>query len=213
MRPRESELTALSIVAALEADRGNLVEASARFEEAVSLARDLGDRQHSSAMLADFATIETSAGNYDELAGARRGGAGGRPVARSPVGTLVTQHNIAWTLLEMDRVEESAEQMRRLIHQALDLDEPAMLLPQALDFSVVLERLGEHEYAVLLLGATDAGYDQLGIPPDVLQRESRTILIARTKAALPDDEWDTTYKAGRRTPIEDALHAVAGPGL
>jgi tetratricopeptide (TPR) repeat protein len=197
-------------VAALEADRGEVVEARARYVEAVGLSRDLGDDTALFGCLADFAALETSARNYTrslEL------GEQALAVARGlghTVGALNIQHNIGWTLLEMGRVDEAAEQMRRVIEEGLDLDEPSMLLPQALDFAVVLQRLGDHEYAVLLLGATDAGYDRLGVPPNPQQREDRTMLIALTKAALSDDDWETTYEAGQRTPIEDALHAVTG---
>jgi tetratricopeptide (TPR) repeat protein len=204
-----AELMALYTLAALDGDRDNVTEARTRYEEAISLAREIGDRLALFGCLADYAAMETSARNYNRSLELGEQALDVAHAIGHTVGALITQHNIGWTLLEMNRVDEAADQMRRVIDQALDLDEPSMLLPQALDFAVVLERLGENEYAVLLLGATDAGYDSLGVPPYPVQREDRSMLMARTRSVMPEEEWDTAYEAGLRTPIEDALRAVA----
>ncbi len=203
-------LMALNTMAALEWDLGLPESAHLLYEEAIAVARRIGDRVSLHGCLVDLASLESSEHNYP-----RSLELGGEALAiardlRHTVGTLVAQHNMAWTLLEMGRVGEAQEEMRRVIGQALDLDEPSLFLPVGLDYAVVLAALSADASAVRLLGATDATHDRLGSRPDPLQQGDRASLIDATKAALTSEAWNDAYEAGRHTPIEDALTLAIG---
>jgi predicted ATPase/class 3 adenylate cyclase len=203
-------MVALNTMAALEWGNGRRKEARALYQETATLARALGDQAYLQLTLVDYAALESDTGDHQRSLDLTEEALGLALDLGHTVGALISQHNAGWTLLEMGRLEEAAEQMRRVIVQALDLDEPSILLPLALDFSIVLGRSGLEEYAVLLLGATDASYDRLGIAIDPMQRADRDVLIESTKGVLSIDDWETAYQAGLRTPLEDALTAVAG---
>lgn len=204
-----AEMVALNTMATLEWANDRLSVARSMYTEAAEVARAVGDRSYLQSILVNFAAMESAAGDHQRALDLNEEALGLAREIGHTVGALVSQHNIGWTLLAMGRVEDAADQMRMVIDEALDLDEPAVLLPQALDFSVVLGRLGLEEYAVLLLGATDAGYDRLGMSIEPLQRTDRELLIESTKEVLSAEEWETAYAAGRRTPLEDALTAVS----
>jgi hypothetical protein len=120
---------------------------------------------------------------------------------------------MAWTLLEMGRAAEAQEEMRRVISQAIELDEPSLFLPVALDYAVVLAELGHHRSAVRLIGATDGAHERIGSRPDPVQQGDRAGLIDTTGKALAADEWNDAYQAGRLTNLEEALtRAIAEPG-
>ena len=113
-------LTALNTIASLEWDLGHQEVAHVFYEEAISVARSIGDRVLLHGALVDLASLESSQKNY-----ARSLDLGAEALAiardlRHTVGALVAQHNMAWTLLEMGRAEEAQEEMRRVIGQALD---------------------------------------------------------------------------------------------
>jgi predicted ATPase/class 3 adenylate cyclase len=201
-------LTALNTMAALEWDLSRHDAAHHLYEEAISVARRIGDRVSLHGCLVDLASLESSEHNY-----AHSLELGGEALAiardlRHTVGALVAQHNMAWTLLRLGRVAEAQEEMCVVISQALDLDEPSLFLPVALDYAVVLATLEAHTPAVRLLGAVDAAHERLGSQPDPLQQGDRTGLIETTTAALASDDWNAAYETGRDTPIEDALAAA-----
>jgi len=198
-------LAALNTMAALEWDRDDRDTAHRLYEEAISVARRIGDRVSLQTCLIDLASLESAQHNY-----ARSLELGGESLAiardlRHTVGALIAQHNMAWTLLEMGQPAEAQDEMRRVIQQALELDEPSLFLPVALDYGVVLAELGRHRAALRLVGATDAAHERIGSQPDPMQQGDRTGLIDKTTSALTPEEWDDAYQAGRSTPLEDAL--------
>lgn len=208
--PRSATLAALTTLSALERDRGRPDDARPMCQEAIDIARDLGDRVALQGVLVDLSSLESSEGNYERsLELGTEAVALARELGHT-VGTLIARHNMAWTLLEMGRADEAREEIRYVLRRALELDEESMLRPAALDYAVVLAELGDHETAVRLLGSTDAAYRRLGRPPDPLQQDDRLSLIASTKAALTRVEWSDAYADGGAVPIEDALIEAVG---
>ena len=98
---------ALTELADVEAERGELAAARSLYEEAVGVARESGDRGQLRVVLGEFAILEASEGHYERsleldaeaLAIARELG--------DPIGALTAEHNMACTLREMGRVEDA----------------------------------------------------------------------------------------------------------
>ena len=204
-------MSSLITLATLEWEGGEEVAARATYEEAISLARESGDQTSLHGCLLDLATFESYQHHYER---AIELGAESLKIAQDlghTFGALIARHNIAWEMLQMGRVDEAADEMRRVIVESLDLDEQAMLLAVALDYAVVLAALGSPRAAVRLLGAADAGYQHLDSLVDPLQQDDRAQLIDNTKACLAADEWDEAYASGRTTRIEDALAESVDP--
>jgi hypothetical protein len=103
-------------------------------------------------------------------------------------------------------VEEAREHLRNLIPQQLAFSEPDRLPCVAEDHGAVLAELGDHQPAVLLLGAADAMRERLGTPRDPAQQADIAEPIAKARTALPTQEWNDAHQTGRNTTVEDALN-------
>jgi tetratricopeptide (TPR) repeat protein len=196
---------ALLTLAGMELHRGKYAATRSLLEEALMVARESGDKRYVQHALADFAILEDSEGNYQRstelytevLHLARE--LGDTAIA------LTARHNMACILREMGRVEEAQMQMRNLIPQHLQLTPAPGLTVLAEDYAAILAELGDHSLAVRLLGAADARRERLQTPRDAWQQAEIAETIAKTRAALPTQEWNDSYQTGRNTTIEDTL--------
>jgi hypothetical protein len=117
-----------------------------------------------------------------------------------------------WVLRLSGHPEEAQERILRSIPHHLRLNEPEMLLDIAEQYAAILADLGDHPTAVRLLGTADAMRERQAtprLPTDQAEIDEQT---AKTHAALPDQEWEAAYQAGRNTTAEHALtevHAAA----
>jgi predicted ATPase len=204
-------LAALGTMAVLEWDRGNPELSLPLYEEAIAVARRIGDRVSLQGCLVDLASVVSAQHDYSRSLELNQEALAIARNLRHSVGALIAQHNMAWTMLEMGRVAEAEEEMRRVIRQAMELDEPSLFLPVALDYAVVLARLGQEQSAVRLLGAVEVAHERIGSQPDPLQEVDRLSLIETTRAALDEAEWGAIHAEGRTRAIEDAMmEAVEG---
>jgi tetratricopeptide (TPR) repeat protein len=178
-------------------------------EEAISVARETGDKVALADALGDFALLEASERNYhlaldlntEALALAGELGDPGR--------VLTARYNVAWFLRLMGRAQEALEQMRNLIPHIIERNDPDFLTILAQDYAAILADLGDHHRAVRLLGAADAMHQRLGIPGDPTQQGLLADPIAKTHGAMTSEDWDAAYQAGRNTTVEDILTEAA----
>ena len=206
---------ALSTLAVIENDRGHPDVARALYEEALDVARSGKDNVQLEECLAGFASLETAEGNFERsealideaIAIAREHG--------DSTSVRAYEHDHACTMWRMGRVEDAQRHMRDSIPGFLRDNEPRMLVVLAEDYAAVLAELGQHQRAVRLLGAAEAMRQRLGTPRPATQQADLVEPIAKTHAALTDQEWQAAYRSGSDTTVEDALteaHAATLPG-
>lgn len=116
-----------------------------------------------------------------------------------------TDHNIACVLRKLGRVREAHELMSREIHNDARTSPSIDNLSGAEDYAAVLADAGFAELAALLVGASDAERQRIGIARDDWQE--REVTEARTSAlpALTTTEWNDAYARGGTMTILDAL--------
>jgi hypothetical protein len=203
---------ALTELADIEAERGELASARSLYGEAVGVARESGDRSQLRVVLGEFAILEASEGHHEEsltldaqaLAIARELG--------DPIGAVTAEHNMACTLREMGRVIDAQQQMRSLVPRSLEVAGPGALTALAEDYAAILAELGDHSSAVRLLGAADAMRERLGSPRHHVQAAEIADPIAKTRDGLSEPTWNQAYQAGRASTIEAALREASAAG-
>jgi tetratricopeptide (TPR) repeat protein len=205
---------ALTELADVEAERGELAGARDLYEAAVGVARECGDRSQLRVVLGEFAILEASEGDHEQslaldaeaLAIARELG--------DPIGALTAEHNMACTLREMGRVDDARQQMRNLVPRGLEVAGPGALTALAEDYAAILAEVGDYRSAVRLLGAADTMRQRLGSPRHQVQAAEIAGPVAKTRAGLPGQTWRQAYEAGCGSSIEAALReasAAEGP--
>jgi tetratricopeptide (TPR) repeat protein len=200
---------ALTELADVEAERGELAAARSLYEEAVGVARESGDRGQLRVVLGEFAILEASEGHHERsleldaeaLAIARELG--------DPIGGLTAEHNMACTLREMGRIDEALQQMRNLLPRGLEVAGPGALTALAEDYAAILAEVGDYPSAVRLLGAADTMRQRLGSPRHQMQAAEIAGPIAKTRDGLPEQTWSQAYQAGRESTIEAALREAS----
>ena len=203
---------ALRTLAVIESDSGHPVPSRELFEEALQVARASGDRAQVRAVLGAFAALENFVHDHqraidldtEALAIARELG--------DSAAAGFAQHDMACGLRMLGRVEEARRLMHDLIPQTLRTNESVDLMNFAEDYAAILADLDDPRPAVRLLGAADAARERFLASRDLLQQAELDGPIAKTHAALPVDEWDDLYTAGRLTTVEDALDELLKAG-
>jgi predicted ATPase/class 3 adenylate cyclase len=201
---------AVCTLAQLEMERGRTDEAFGLFEEAADLARSVGDVDARSSrqlrrILGSFAQVEYVRGEYQrslDLAEevidlSRRAG--------DIYMVQGVRQNIACTLRLMGRLTEAEEEMRAIIPQVLNFNEPYSVIGVTEDYGAILADLGDSRRALEMFGAADAMRARLGIPRLPSQDSEMAGPIAKTRRELTETDWKDAWQAGGSTPIEEAL--------
>ena len=200
---------ALTELADVEAESGDLAAARSLFDEAVGVARVAGNRGQLRVVLGEFAILEATEGQPER---ALELDAEALSIAREledPIGMLTSEHNMAVTLREIGRLDEAHQQMRSLVPRSLEIAGPAALAALAEDFAAILAEVGDHVSAVRLLGAADTLRERVGYPRHHLQAAEIAGSIDLTRAALSGDAWDRAYQSGRGSTMEEALREAS----
>ncbi len=205
---------ALVSLATMETNRGEVDTARRLFQEALGAARSCGDWYVVSVLLS-LSFLEGSQGNLEKSVALNQEAL---PIAHNlqdPAAMVVLRQNMACDLRLLGDLEKAHQQMQEVIPLALGLNEPANLPTIAEDYAAILAELGEHHFAVRLLGAADAMRERNATPRPSLQQDEIAGPIAKTRAALSPAEWQAAYQAGRDVTVEDALtkaHAATVTG-
>ena len=201
---------AVCTLASLEMECGNNSEAASLFAEAADLARSVGNVDARSSrqlrrVLGNFALFEYTRGEFQrslDLAGEVLNlshQAGDIYMAQG------VRQNIACTLRLMGRVREAEQEMRGIIPQVLNFNEPYAVIGVSEDYGAILADLGDSRKAVEMFGAADATRARLGIRRTPSQDLEIAGPIARTHRNLTATEWQNAWQAGCDTPIEEVL--------
>ena len=196
---------ALRTLAWVEQERGHSHAARALYEEAVSAARASSDIPILRGCLWSFADFEAQQGNFERftelineaIAGARADG--------DYAWALTYEVSKAWVLRLMGEPEEAQQRILHLIPEHLRINEPEVLVDITEAYAAVLADLGNHLAAVRLLGAADAMRERQAAPRLPTHEAEIAEQVAKTRAALSDEEWQDAYHAGRNTPLDNAL--------
>jgi tetratricopeptide (TPR) repeat protein len=160
-------------------------------------------------LLSQYAHIESLEGNHtmakemldEALQLARK--------RNSPVMILGLEHSFAHIQLMMGQTQEAADHMQRSIPRVLQLNDPGFIISFAEDYSAALAELGDHELAVLLLGAAEATRERLAIFRNPNAEPAVAEIRSKTQSALSSKDWNTIYQSGRDTRVEDVLTSAA----
>jgi predicted ATPase len=201
---------ALTLLAAVQFERGESAEARAAFEESVELARQAGDLLVLQDALSNFASLEAQAGNHRRSLELETEAL---DIARATGDTYRESgliQNLACTLRMLGRVGEAHARIRALGRFVADHFQGIYLISLAEDYGAILADLGDHPAAARLFGAAEAARDELAYPRDRLQETEVAPAVARSRAALPASVWDEEYGAGRSMSLDDlTAHLIA----
>jgi len=196
---------ALITLAWTEVTRGDHAAARLLLEEASALARAADCLRYVAGALRELANLEHIEHNYQRALELNTEAVSVANHIGNPTTSLLAQHNMACDLLRLGRVQDAHQLMRSLVPQHLKLDLGPFLVAIAEDYAAVLVEVGLGHQAVHLIGAADAKREREDHHRDQTQQTEVADTLARARAALSTQEWDTSYEAGRGTAIRDAL--------
>ncbi len=209
MGDNSSLALALTELADVEAERGDLAAARSFFAEAVGVARGAGDRSQLRVVLGEFAIHEATEGRLERSLELDTEALAISRELEDPIGAMTSEHNMAVTLRELGRVDEALEQMRSLVPHSLEIAGPAALAALAEDYAAILAEVGDHASAVRLVGAADGLRERVGYPRHHLQAAEIAGPMARAREGLSEQAWQEAYDAGATSTIETALREVS----
>jgi tetratricopeptide (TPR) repeat protein len=182
------------------------------FEEAIALARDVGDKARLADALQNLAWIEQAERHYDRAVALQRSALDLYRAVGNDWMMLTVEHNVGCVYRAMGQPEEAWRTMTKQLPQLVQLADPSSLISIAEECAAVFADLGEHELAARLLGATDAMREHNGITHDPLDTVNDEA-SARARAAMPTDVWTREYQRGSHTSVEDALAEAQAANL
>lgn len=182
---------------------GNADQAIAQFQEALDLARELGDRR----------TIGRATGGIGYARFMKSDFEGALPALQESlavtreIGDQFHEIDSLQALGQVYRVMGDLPQARRYYHEALDLQEEVGALPMMVAvihmFSAVSSAEGDHERAARLWGAAEAAREKVGgVAPPPLMRLGDP--AAAAEEALGHDAVQELLADGRAMDLEKA---------
>jgi predicted ATPase/class 3 adenylate cyclase len=173
-------------------------------DEAVAIARQLGNDILLGHLLNAQSLVETDEGNWEAglkvLRESReafeRGGWNYLPLV---------DHNTACALARLGRAQEAHQLMSKSLHQEARTYRPVILQAIAEDYAAVLAEAGFARFTPVVLASCDAARERMGTPRD--QRFERIVADARAsaEASLETAEWTQGYARGKTMSVLDAL--------
>ena len=108
----------------------------------------------------------------------------------------------------MGRLTEAETEMRTIIPQVLNFNEPHAVIAVAEDYGAILAGLGDSRKAVELLAAADATRARLGIARPPSQERELAEPIAKARLGLTEADWAAASAVASTTPVETVLADV-----
>jgi len=198
-------IDALLVQAFIDSERGAVEDARAAYEEALMLARRVGDQVKTHDVTIDMSIfVETHERDFERALALKREALALAHEIGNPYALVIDRHNIACSLRLLGQLDEALAQMRSVVPEALKLDIPSGLMYLAEDFAAILAERGEARLAALL-GTADASHETLRATGPSSQVAEIAEPMATARAALTSDEWDVAYAAGHALPIDEML--------
>ena len=209
------EVVALHVLALTEELRLRFDEARPLYQEALLLARDLGEWARASWFLTLMAGLSYGQSKLDEAEALLREA---QAIHAGPATIWIasTHWYLGLVAQRRGRVHEAVSQHRECLRLLLQADGRWWFTKPLAGLAALATILGDPERAALLLGAAEANWEAAGVP--VLPFDQPNLHQARVGAqsALGDDAFAEAYASGRTLPqaawlpLTDALaEAVA----
>jgi ATP/maltotriose-dependent transcriptional regulator MalT len=202
---------ALELRGNLIIDRGDTDAANADLEEALRLARQIGDRIRVGSVLSNLGDLALQTG---DIATARRRLAEALDINREIGG--VNRLVARWNLGVAEYLDGDSAAARELftecINTARRYGDTEIAAYALLGCALALADAGEERAATVLHGAVDAAMGEVGIPFQSLEAGLRDADHARLRAILGDEAFDSAYQEGREMPYEEAVHLALRGG-
>jgi tetratricopeptide (TPR) repeat protein len=188
----------------VEGALGNSRSSRRACQEAIALARGLGNNPLLGHLLNALSLTESDESNWE---GALRLLRESREAfARGGWDYIpLVDHNTACALRKLGRAQEAHQLMSRGLQQEARTYRPVILLALAEDYAAALAEAGYPRFTPLVLAACETAREQMGTPRE--QRQEREIADGRTTAehALTPAEWNSAYARGKPISVLDAL--------
>jgi predicted ATPase/class 3 adenylate cyclase len=173
-------------------------------EEAVAIARELGNDILLGHLLNAQSLVEGDEGNWE--AGLEVLQESRRAFERGGWDYLpLVDHNTACMLAKLGHAQEAHRLMSKGLHEEARTYRPVILHAIAEDYAAVLADAGFASLTPLVLAACDAARERMGTSRD--QRFERIVADARATAepTLTPAEWTQGYERGKAMSVLDAL--------
>lgn len=184
---------------------GNAAASRRVFEEVSDLARQTGDSFLLSRALDHRARLQAEDGRWEAALQLFQESRQALEDTGADYYLAVTDHNMACVLRKLGRVQEAHDLMSREIQSDARTSPSMDTLSGSEDYAAVLADTGFAELAALLVGATDAERQRIGVARDDWQEKQVTEARALALPALSTTEWNASYARGRSMTILDAL--------
>lgn len=186
--------------------------ATAFFEEALALARELGDRKQIGYILANLGAMTRHQGDYDRAAGFAEESLIEVRAVSNPGGVGYVLRLLGHIRLAQGDLERAAT----LYAESVRSDGvPSFVVIECLEgFAGVAAGRGQHQRAARLFGAADAVREAIGFPRFSTDRDHYDRAVTVVRAALGDAAFGSAVAQGRTMRLNEAVEdALAGPGM
>ena len=197
----------LHALGAQRVDQGRYTEGEALLAESVAEAQRAGDTYNEALSMAHLGAAAWGRG---DLAAASTGLEAARCLGREaghPMPEAVATRYLGLIAAETGDHTKAAERHRAHAF-GYDPDSPHFLARAVPDVAALAAMRGEAERAARLFGAAAVLAGALGFAPAWPERGAHERAIARVRAALSDDAFETATDAGRHLPREQILAEV-----
>jgi predicted ATPase/DNA-binding SARP family transcriptional activator len=206
----ESELArALTVLGRVEMDRGDDAAARQAFDESARHGGSADDPKGRIWNLRTLGVLEAAAGDLERAGVVNAEAIGICDDVGDEWGSVEIRWNMACVLRAQGRLLQARRMFEEQIPVYLGWETSAAPIEYleitAEDYGACLAELGEHERAVVLLGASDAMRSRDGTPRNPAQAADLETPFAKTRAALSPDAWEAAYQTGQAMTVEDAL--------
>ena len=205
LRDNDNLAKALNTLAIAEYEVGDTDAARGHLEEAVDVARRAKDRVRLAGVLGNLSSVEVSQGNHERAIELLNEGLTIERDLGDVWGVTVDEHNMAWLLVAMGRVDEAHGRVEGLVGDVLALNDPELTINFAEVFAAILAGLGDVGRAAGLLGAAEAMRERTGIPRNAQQEPELRKALGVARAKYPSVDWAQRYDRGVSQTVEDLL--------
>jgi predicted ATPase len=171
-------------------------------EEALSLARESG--RTPVPILTNLADAALAAGQAERAIEYSTHAAGLADGPDKDTVRTIAAFNIASALIQLDRVDEARPHLEEALDGVLELDYPE-LLGWCLAAAAAVAVSADARDAALLLGASEAVMDSVGVAFGPAEQRLREIVLSELRESQSSEQSEELLRSGRGVEVEDAV--------